>query len=308
MNARMTIKEYIKDNFYQYLDKWLLVNILSNKSYLKWKFKRLVGYPLDLNNPRTYNEKLQWLKLYDYHPEYSMMVDKIEAKQYVASILGQDFIIPTLGIWDNITDVNWNSLPNQFVIKVSSDSGGIVVCKDKKSLNIKEAIKQLSNNWGKNYYKFNKEYPYRSVKPRIIAEEFKEDESGELKDYKFFCFNGIPKFLFVASDRQNPTEETKFDFFDMNWNHLPVVNGHPNSLKVINKPTNFAEMIQVASKLSKGIPHVRVDLYNINGKIYFGELTFFHWSGMVPFEPVEWDYKFGELLSLPKQNKHNERI
>ena len=283
----------------QYLDKWLLVNILSDRCYLKWKFKRLVGYRLNLDNPRSYNEKLQWLKLNDIHPEYSKMVDKIEAKKYVASLIGDKYIIPTLGVWNDVAEIDWNNLPNQFVIKVSSDSGGIVVCKDKTSLDIPQAMSKLSQNWGRNYYKFNKEYPYRDVTPRIIAEEYKEDESGELRDYKIFCFDGQPKALFVASDRQSHNEETKFDFFDTEWNHLPFVNGHPNSKQTIEKPQNFEEMLNVAQKLSKGIPHVRVDLYNINGDIYFGELTFFHWSGMVPFIPVEWDYKLGEWLSLP---------
>ena len=299
MKRKMSIIEYLKDNFYQYLDTFVLVNILSDENYLKWKFKKLVGYTLNLKSPLSYNEKLQWLKLNDIHPEYTKMVDKIEAKKYVASIIGNDYIIPTLGVWDKVSDIEWDKLPNSFVIKVSSDSGGIVVCKDKSKLDVQQAVRRLSDNWGRNYYKFNKEYPYRDVTPRIIAEEYKEDESGELRDYKIFCFDGHPKVLFVASDRQDSAEETKFDFFDTEWNHLPIINGHPNSKKEICKPQNFDEMLSVAARLSKGIPHVRVDLYNINGKIYFGELTFFHWSGMVPFEPIEWDYKFGEWISLP---------
>lgn len=302
MKRKMSIIDYLKDNFYQYLDRFVLVNILSDENYLKWKFKKLVGYPLNLDIPRSYNEKLQWLKLNDIHPEYTKMVDKVEAKKYVASIIGNQYIIPTLGVWDNVSDIEWDHLPNSFVIKVSSDSGGIVVCKDKSNLDIQQAVRKLSENWGRNYYKFNKEYPYRDVKPRIIAEEYKEDESGELRDYKIFCFDGRPKVLFVASDRQDSVEETKFDFFDTEWNHLQIINGHPNSKKEICKPQNFDEMLSVAARLSKGIPHVRVDLYNINGKIFFGELTFFHWSGMVPFEPIEWDYKFGEWISLPNKS------
>ena len=148
-----------------------------------------------------------------------------------------------------------------------------------------------------NYYKYNKEYPYKDLTPRIIAEEYMEDESGyELKDYKIFCFDGEPKYLFVATDRQKKGEDTKFDFFDLDWNHLPVTNGHPNNPSPIDKPQNFNEMIEIARKLSVGKTHVRVDLYNIRGKIYFGELTFFHWSGMVAYNPQEWDYKFGEYI------------
>ena len=259
-----------------------------------------MGYWPHLNHPRTFNEKLQWLKLNDRHAEYTQMVDKIDAKKYVASIIGDKYIIPTLGVWNSVDEIEWDKLPNQFVIKVSSDSGGIVVCKDKQTLDIEKAKEKLTNGWGKNYYVHNKEYPYRDLTPRIIAEEYKEDESGyELRDYKIFCFNGEPKILFVASDRQNAGEDTKFDFFDLNWNHLPFTNGHPNSKEHIAKPKNFEEMLEIAKKLSVGIPQVRIDLYNCNGQIYFGEITFFHWSGMTAFDPVEWDFKLGKMIKLP---------
>ena len=272
--------------------------LLSDETYLKLLFQLKVGYPLNLERPRTYNEKLQWLKLNDIHPEYAQFVDKIEAKRFVEKKIGAKYIIPTLGTWDTIGQIDWESLPERFVIKCTNDSGGIVVCKDKSKLDIRKAIAKLKKGWRKNYYKRNKEYPYRNLIPRIIAEEYMEDESGyELKDYKFFCFDGEPQFLFVATGRQ--VNDTRFDFFDLNWNHLPVLNGHPNADYPIAKPKNFKEMIDVARKLSQGIPHVRVDLYNVDGKIYFGEMTFFHWSGMTPFEPKEWDYIFGKYLRLP---------
>lgn len=277
-----------------------LVYVLPDKWYLFFRFKNRVGYWPHLNHPRTFNEKLQWLKLNDRHAEYTQMVDKIDAKKYVASIIGDKYIIPTLGVWNSVDEIEWDKLPNQFVIKVSSDSGGIVVCKDKQTLDIEKAKEKLTNGWGKNYYVHNKEYPYRDLTPRIIAEEYKEDESGyELRDYKIFCFNGEPKLLFVASDRQNAGEDTKFDFFDLNWNHLPFTNGHPNSKEHIARPKNFEEMLEIAKKLSVGIPQVRIDLYNCNGKIYFGEITFFHWSGMTAFDPVEWDFKLGKMIKLP---------
>lgn len=278
-----------------------LVYVLPDEWYIYLRFKHRVGYWPHLNNPRSFNEKLQWLKLHDIHPEYTQMVDKIEAKKYVESIIGGGkYIIPTLGIWNSVEDIEWDKLPSQFVIKVSSDSGGIVVCKDKSKLDIEKAKKKLSNGWGKNYYLFNKEYPYKNCSPRIIAEKYMEDESGyELKDYKIFCFNGEPKILFVASDRQKVGEDTKFDFFDLDWNHLPFTNGHPNSKEHIAKPKNFDEMLEIAKKLSAGIPQVRIDLYNCNGKIYFGEITFFHWSGMTAFDPVEWDFKLGKMIKLP---------
>ena len=295
----MTIKDFI----YKTKGKIIkhLCPFISDKLYLKLEFKHRIGYPLNIDNPRSYNEKLQWLKLNDIHEEYSEMVDKVTAKEYVAKLVGKQYVIPTIGIWDSVEDINWDKLPRQFVIKCTGDSGGVVVCKDKNLIDIEAAKAKLQRGWNCNYYKYNKEYPYKNVSPRIIAEKYLEDESGyELKDYKIFCFNGEPKLLFVASDRQIEGEETKFDFFDLDWNHLPFTNGHPNSTRHIEKPENFEEMIDVARKLSANIPHVRIDLYNCKGKIYFGEITFFHWSGMTPFVPIEWDYKLGSLISLPK--------
>ncbi len=275
--------------------------VLPNELFLKVVFRYRVGYWPNLKKPKSYNEKLQWLKLHDRHPEYTKMVDKIEAKKYVASMIGDKYIIPTLGTWDSVDEIDWSSLPNQFVIKVTSDSGGIVVCKDKIKLDIEKAKAKLKYGWGKNYYNLRKEHPYKDVKPRIIAEQYMEDESGyELKDYKIFCFDGEPKCLFVATGRQ--MHDTRFDFYDIDFNHLPFLNGHPNADKRPIKPDNFEEMVDVARRLSKGMRHVRVDLYNVNGKIYFGELTFFHWSGMTPFEPLEWDYKMGEFIKLPIDN------
>ena len=225
------------------------------------------------------------------------MVDKYEAKEYVKKIIGEEYIIPTLGVWDNFDEIDFDKLPNQFVLKTTHDSGGIVVCKDKTKLDLNVARKKLEKSLQHNFFYEHREYPYKDVKPRIIAEKFMVDESGtELKDYKFFCFDGIVKMLFVATDRPF---DTRFDFYDMDFKHLPFKQGHPLATKEIRKPNGFEEMKRIASTLSKGIPHVRVDLYDINGKIYFGELTFFHFSGNVPFEPKEWDYKIGEWLKLP---------
>lgn len=276
--------------------------LFPDKLFLKVRFRLTMGYWMDFDNPKTYNEKLQWLKINDIHPEYTKMVDKVDAKDYVASIVGDKYIIPTLGVWDSVDDINWEILPNQFVVKSASDSGGVVVCKDKSKLDIKAAKRKLKALGGRDYTRASKEYPYKNVSHRYIAEEYMEDESGyELKDYKIFCFDGEAKFLFVATGRQQ--NDTRFDFYDTEFNHLPLTNGHANADVWPVKPANFEEMLEVAGKLSKGIPHLRVDLYNINGKIYFGELTFFHWSGIVPFEPKEWDYKFGEYLKLPLSQK-----
>ena len=261
-------------------------------------------HPLNLENPKSYNEKLQWLKLYDRRPEYSIMVDKAEVKKYVASIIGEEHIIPTLAVYNRVEEIDFDSLPNQFVLKCTHDSGGIVICKDKESLDRKATKKKIKKGQKTNYFYQNREWVYKNVRPRIIAEQYMTNDSNsdvdELSDYKWFCFGGEPKAMFIATDRFAEGEETKFDFYDMDFNHLPFTNGHPNSSKPIPKPAGFERMKELARKLSKGLPHVRVDFYDVNGHIYFGEFTFFHWSGTMPFEPEEWDYKFGEWLKLPQ--------
>lgn len=272
---------------------------MDDEAYLKRKYKACMGKEIHLDSPQTFNEKLQWLKLHDRKPEYTTMVDKYAVKMYVADIIGEKYIIPTLGVWNHFDEIDFDKLPNQFVLKCTHDSGGIVICKDKNKLDLKSAKKKIEKSLKQNYYWSGREWPYKDVKPRIIAEEYMIDESGyELKDYKFFCFNGEPKMMFIATDRGL---DTKFDFYDMEFNHLPFTNGHPNANKQIKKPKNYSTMLALSAKLSFGIPHVRVDFYNINGKIYFGELTFFHWSGLVPFEPEEWDYKLGSWLKLPER-------
>ena len=274
----------------------------SDEKFLKRIFKLSMGKELNLDNPQTFSEKLQWLKLHNRKPEYTQMVDKVEAKEYVANIIGEEHIIPTLGVWDRVEDIDWDSLPNQFVLKCTHDSGGIVICSDKSKLDINSAKAKLKRGLKRKFYFQNREWPYKNVVPRIIGEQYMVDESGyELKDYKWFCFNGEPKALFIATDRGVEGEETKFDFFDAEFNHLPFTNGHPNANREIVKPKSFERMKELAAKLSAGQPHLRVDFYDIDGKIYFGELTFYHWSGTMPFEPEEWDYTFGSWIKLPNQ-------
>ena len=232
------------------------------------------------------------------------MVDKYEAKKFVSERLGQEYTVENYGVWDKFDDIDFDSLPNQFVLKCTHDSGGLVVCRDKGSLDKEKARKKIERSLKRNYYWSGREWPYKNVKPRIIAEQYMEDEvTAELRDYKFFCFDGTPQYLFIATERQNQTEDTKFDFFDMDYNHLDIRNGHPNARVQPAKPECFEEMKLLASALSKGIPQVRVDFYEVNGKVYFGELTLSHWSGAVAFEPEEWDFKFGELIRLPKREK-----
>ena len=274
--------------------------IVTDEIMSKVYFKIVLGKTLNLKEPKTFNEKLQWLKLYDRKPEYTKMVDKVEAKKYAASIIGEDHIIPTLAVYNRVEDIDFDVLPNQFVLKCTHDSGGIVICKDKATLDKRAAVKKLRNGLKKNFYYINREWPYKNVKPRIIAEQYMTDKkTGELRDYKFFCFDGEVKALFVASERQVKGRETKFDFFDEDYNHLLIINGHPNASVVPEKPSCFDEMKEIACKLSKGMHHIRVDLYEMNGKVYFGEMTFFHWSGIVPFEPQKWDFEFGRWITLP---------
>lgn len=280
----------------------LLIKInlfFPDKLYLKILFRLKMRKKLNLNQPKSYSEKLQWLKLYDRNPLYTTLVDKSLVKEYVSKKIGDEYIIPTLGVWNKFEEIDFNQLPNEFVLKCTHDSGGLVICKDKSKLDIENAKRKINKSLKNKYYNFFREWPYKNVVPRIIAETYMEDESGELKDYKFFCFDGKVKALFIATDRQKKGEDTKFDFFDRDFNHLPFTNGHPNARVLPRKPQMFEEMIRLAETLSNGFPHVRVDLYEVGKQIYFGEMTFFHWSGFVPFDPEEWDYKFGNMLKLP---------
>ena len=276
-----------------------VLRLLPDKIYihLKWMFRRM-PYSLDLNNPQTYNEKLQWIKLYDRNPLYTTLVDKYKVKAYVTEKIGADHVVPLLGVWDKVEDIEWEKLPEKFVLKCSHDCGGLVICKDKNNFDQKPAVLKLAKSFKKNYYYEGREWPYKNVKPVVFAEKYMEDEHGELRDYKFFCFNGEVKALMVGSERYN-SEEVKQDYFDADYNHLPFTKGHPNAQMIPEKPKEFERMKDLAAKLSQGIPQVRVDLYNINGQCYFGEYTFFHDGGMVEFNPTEWDYTFGEWIKLP---------
>lgn len=274
----------------------------NDKIYLRIIFRCFMGKNLNLENPKTFSEKLQWLKLYNRKPEYTQMVDKYAVKKYVSDTVGEEYIIPTLGVWDSVDEIDFDSLPDKFVLKTTHAGGGngVVICKSKAEFNIQQAKSKLRRSMNSNPYLTLREWPYKDVKPCIIAEQYMTDRDGHgLTDYKWFCFDGSPKALFIATDRSVEGEETKFDFFDANFNHLPVINGHPNASREIKKPSCFEEMKQLAAKLSAGHPHVRVDLYDINDKVYFGELTFYHWSGMVPFQPEEWDFILGSWINLP---------
>ncbi len=276
---------------------------LPDSVYLKILFHIMMGRSLNLKDPQTFSEKLQWLKLYNRKPEYTKMVDKYAVKDYVASIIGQEYIIPTIGLWDSPEDIDWDSLPEKFVLKTTHGGGstGVVICRDKSQFDRSAAKKKLADSLKGDIYSSYKEWPYKNVPKRILAEQYIDPIPGlsDLPDYKFFCFNGEVKALFVATDRQNPNEEVKFDFFDVDFNHLPFRQGHDNARITPQKPLNFELMKKAAAQLSKGIPQVRIDFYEIGDKVLFGEMTFFHFSGLMSFSPEEWDKRFGEMLTLP---------
>lgn len=304
------------DKFKKFMNNsWSIVNVifikglfknLNDKKYLEIVYKGHFKRKLDLENPQTFNEKLQWLKLYDRNPKYTKMVDKYLVKEFVSSIIGEEYIIPTIGVWENFEDIDFNLLPNQFVLKCTHDSGGIVICKDLKNFNIKFAKKKIKKSLKRNYYYFGREWPYKDVKPRIIAEKYMGNCNPMglnpyegINDYKLMCFNGKGKCSFVCSERFEK-DGLKVTFFDRNWNIMPFERHYPKSKKIIEKPQNYELMIQLAEKLSVNIPFVRVDFYEVDGKVYFGELTFFPGSGFEEFTPESADYELGEWLHLIK--------
>lgn len=277
-------------------------NLIPDRIYLKIKYRLKMKKKLNLKNPQTYNEKLQWLKLNDRKEIYTTMVDKYEVKKYVANIIGEEYIIPTLGIYNSFEEINFENLPEKFVMKCTHNSGGIIICKNKKQFDKRKAKKILEDCLKENFYYQSREWPYKNVIPRIIVEEYIEDnKEKDLKDYKFFCFDGNPKLLFIAIDRP---KNTKFNFYDINFKKLPFSQHYENFNKKVDKPKKYNEMIKLSKKLSKGIPHIRVDFYEVNGKVYFGELTFFHFAGFEMFEPNEWDYRLGKLINIKKCKKN----
>ncbi len=287
----MRVKEFAKT----------LTRLLPDEVYLHIKYRMRMGKRLNLKNPETFSEKLQWLKLHDRKPIYTQMADKLLAKAFVAERIGEDHVIPTLGVWDRFEEIDLDTLPEQFVLKCTHDSGGLVICRDKAAVDWAAARKRINGALKKNYYWHTREWPYKHIQPRILAEPLlSEGDSQELRDYKFFCFDGQPRALFVATDRQRLGTETKFDFFDMDFGHLDIQNGHPNRDVPPEKPQCFEEMKAFAGVLSAGVPQLRVDFYEVEGHVYFGEMTFYHYGGMMAFQPEAWDKIFGEWIRLPQ--------
>ena len=274
-------------------------NITPDSIYLRWLFYKMTGCRLNLNNPESFNEKLQWVKIYDRRPEYTMMVDKYAVKQWVSSLIGSQYVIPTLQIWESCEDIRYDILPEKFVIKATHDSGSVFVCKDKSRFDFKSVKDKLEISLKHNFYYDAREWPYKYVKPRIIAESYIQDpKNNDLLDYKIFCFNGIPKLIQVDYDRFS---NHKRNLYTTDWKYIPVEIQYPTDPNhVIDKPMNLELMLNLAEKLSRGIPHVRVDFYNISGKIYFGEMTFYHGGGMEKFTPESFGIEMGNWINLPR--------
>ena len=300
LHDRKAINKAIAAN----ISKSRFSHLIPDKAYLKYMYKAHFGKKLDLKEPKTFNEKIQWLKLYDRKPEYCSFVDKYEVKKYIAETLGEEYIIPTLGIYDHFDEIDFDTLPEQFVLKCTHDSGSVVICRDKSSFDKEQAKEKLMKNFESNLYWHGREWPYKDLKPRIIAEKYMEEKgSDDLIDYKFYCFNGEPKFLYVSVGLSNH-ETARIGFVSFDWNIMEMKRTDFEGLVELPvKPVTFDKMVEFSKVLSKDIPFLRADFYEINGELYFGEMTFFPGAGFTKLEPDGWDEKLGEWIVLPKKTK-----
>ena len=278
--------------------KYEITKCIPDRLYIQLLFFRHLHKRINLEQPKAFNEKLQWLKLYDRNPEYTKMVDKYAVKQYVSEKIGSEFIIPTLGVWDNPEDINFSDLPDRFVLKWNHDSGSIVICTDKSILDRREAVSRLKSRQKFSGFWYAREWPYKDVVPKVIAEKYIEDSSGYLNDYKLMCFNGKVRCSFVCTDRFSG-DGLKVTFYDRSWNQMPFSRHYPVSDMPVPRPKNYDVLVHLAEKLSEGIPFVRVDFYDVNDRVYFGEMTFYPGSGLEEFDPEKWDYVLGSWLELP---------
>lgn len=274
-----------------------LLNYLPDAAYLKLKYRIRTGKKLDLKDPGTFNEKLQWLKLHDRKPEYTTMVDKAAVKDYVAEQIGREYLIPTLGVWEHFDDIDFDTLPNQFVLKCTHDSGGLVICRDKEKLDREAAKKKIEKSLKTNYFYRSREWPYKDVQPRILAEAYMEDrQHRDLPVYKFFCFHGQPRIIQVIQNDKQANET--IDYFDPQWNRLELRQNYPNSPVPMEKPEKLTDMLRIVSKLAGDKPFLRVDLYLVNGDLYFSEYTFYSDAGFSTFHPESWDEILGSWMKL----------
>lgn len=284
---------------FSYLTALGLTKWMSDQKYISTEYKLVTGKTLRLDPPETFNEKLQWLKLHDRNPNYTKMVDKAAAKQYVADKIGEEYIIPTLGVWDHFAEIDFSRLPEQFVLKCTHDSGGSIICRDKSKFDKKEARNKLEKFLRRKYFYVHREWPYKNVKPRIMAEAYMQDgERRALTDYKFYCFNGKPTYLYVSTGLENH-RTAKLSFLNIDWSFASFGRSDFSPMDQLpEKPKNYDKMLELAGTLSEEVTFLRVDLYEINGKIYFGELTFSPCAGMMPFSPPEADLEVGKQLDI----------
>ncbi|KEI03770.1 ATP-grasp fold amidoligase family protein [Clostridium botulinum] len=273
------------------------LNWLSDQTILKIQFKYEMGKKLNLKNPKTFNEKLQWLKLYDRNPLYTKLVDKYEVREYIEKEIGKDYLIPLIGVWDKFEDIDFTKLPERFVLKCTHDSGSVFICTDKSKFNIDEVEKKINKALKRNYYYFAREWPYKNVKPRIICEEFISDKEASPDDYKVLCFNGKAKLIGVHIDRYS---NHKLDNYDIHWNKTLIGKDGPMSDLVYDKPIEFENMIMLSEKLASEKSHVRIDWFIVDNKLYFGEVTFYEAAGFDHFDNEEDDYLLGSWIKLPK--------
>ena len=280
-----------------------LSRLIPDRIYLQIVYFRHFKKFIDFDNPKTFNEKIQWLKVNYRKEEYTNLVDKYRVKQYITKLIGEEYVIPTLGVWKNVDDIDFKSLPEKFVLKCNNDSGGIVICKNKKDFDEVKAKSFLKERLKNNGYWYGREWPYKNVKPCIIAEKYMEDSiSKDLKDYKFFCFNGSMEFFDIDIDR---FIEHRSNYYDRNGNFLPFGKTYcpPDYTKKIEMPKNLDKMIELAETISHNTVLSRIDFYEIDGQVYFGEITFYPGSGFSPFTDEKWDYKLGDMIDLPNIKK-----
>ncbi len=304
------MKEYLhklKKRFIRFYKKYFTVEnyetyILSDKSFIEKMYKARLGKKLDLKNPKTFTEKMNWLKLYDRRPEYTIMADKYAVREYITEKIGEEYLVPLLGVWDNADDVDFSELPEKFVLKCNHNSD-VTICMDKSKIDEKEIKEKLSRQLKDDYYLHKREWPYKNIPRKIICEKYMENTNGkELFDYKLFCFNGKVKIIEVNSGRF--TDHLREDHYDKEWNHIDVtIGGYPSAGDIFDKPVFFDALCELSEKLASGIPLVRVDFNYWDGKLYFGELTFFHSAGFTTFEPEEINMLWGSWIQLPKKRR-----
>lgn len=292
-NLRLLVRKIPRYVVCNYLN-----GLFDDETYLKIIFRLYNHYNLDLDNPQTFNQKLQWLKLYGHKPEYVTMADKYAVKQYIADLIGEEYVVPCLGVWESASDIDFGKLPNQFVLKCTHNSGkGRCICKDKSKIDIEQVRKNIAKGLKEDYFKPGRDKQYRDIPKKIIADKYLDDGMGsELRDYKWWCFDGVPTYMYCT----NKGEHVYENFYDMEFNPVPIDHGFPRLQSEIEKPAEFELMKRLAAKLSKGIPFVRVDFFDVNHHVYFAEFTFFDWGGLQPFGG-SWDYELGKLIKLPSK-------